>query len=68
MSKINHPKKYVEKMRGDFKILTRKLIKESYRLPNRNDIVELVSMISSLENLMEEEIQDILENEGKERE
>lgn len=64
--RINHPQKYVEKMRGDFKVLTRKLIKESYRLPNRNDIVELVSMISSLENLMEQEIEDILD-EGKEK-
>lgn len=61
MPRINHPKKYVERMRGDFKTLTRKLIKESYRLPNRNDIVELVSLISSIEILMEQEIEDILE-------
>lgn len=66
MARINNAKRYVEKMRGDFKVLTRKLIRESYRLPNREDVVELVSMISSLENLMEEEIQDIL-IEQKER-
>lgn len=65
--RINHPAKYVEKMRGDLKVITRKLIKESYRLPNREDVIELVSLISSIENLMEQEIEDILE-EGKERE
>lgn len=65
--RINNPKRYVERMRQDCKVITRKLIRESYRLPNRNDIVELVSMISSLENLMEQEIEDILE-EGKKRE
>jgi len=65
--RINHPKKYVEKMRNDWKVITRKLIKESYRLPNRNDVIELVSLISSVENLMEQEIEDIL-YEGKERE
>lgn len=67
MMRINNPKRYVERMRQDWKVITRKLIRESYRLPNRNDIVELVSMISSLENLMEQEIEDILE-EGKKRE
>ena len=67
MPRINHPAKYVEKMKGDFKVITRKLIKESYRLPNREDVIELVSLISSLENLMNQEIEDILE-EGKERE
>lgn len=65
--RINHPKKYVERMKNDWKVITRKLIKESYRLPNRNDILELVSMISSIENIMKQEIEDILE-EGKERE
>lgn len=63
--RINHPKQYVEKMRGDWKVITRKLIKESYRLPNREDVIELVSLISSIENLMEQEVEDILE-EGKE--
>lgn len=67
MARINHPVKYVEKMRGDWKVITRKLIRESYRLPNRNDIVELVSLISSIENLLNQEIEEILE-EGKERE
>lgn len=67
MPRINHPVKYVEKMRGDFKVLTRKLIKESYRLPNREDVIELVSLISSIENLMNQEIEEILE-EGKKRE
>lgn len=61
MPRINHTKKYVDRMRSDWKVITRKLIKESYRLPNRNDIVELVSMISTMENLMEQEIEDILE-------
>ena len=61
MARINHPVRYVERMRSDWKVITRKLIKESYRLPNRNDIVELVSLISSIENLMEQEIEDILE-------
>jgi hypothetical protein len=65
MARINHPKKYVEKMRGDWKVITKKLIKESYRLPNQNDILELVSLISSLENLMNQEIEDILD-ESKE--
>lgn len=60
MPRINHPAKYVEKMRGDWKVITRKLIKESYRLPNRNDVIELVSLISSIENYLEEEIQEIL--------
>ena len=64
--RINNPKKYVEKMRNDWKVITRKLIKESYRLPNRNDVIELVSLISSVENLMEQEIEDILD-EGKEK-
>lgn len=65
--RINRPAKYIEKMRGDWKVITRKLIKESYRLPNRNDVIELVSLISSLENLMEQEIEDI-KMESKERE
>ena len=65
--RINTPKKYVERTRSDGKVITRKLLRESYRLPNRNDIIELVSMISSMENLMEQEIVDILD-EGKERE
>jgi len=65
--RINRPAKYVEKMKKDFTIVKRKLIKESYRLPNRNDVIELVSLISSIENLMNEEIEDIL-YEGKERE
>ena len=64
--RINHPKKYVERMRNDWKVITRKLIKESYRLPNRNDIVELLSLISSIENYLEEEIEEIL-IEQKER-
>lgn len=61
--RINHPKQYVEKMRGDWKVITRKLIKESYRLPNREDVIELVSLISSIENLMEQEVEDILEED-----
>lgn len=65
--RINHPKRYVEKMRSDWKVITKKLIKESYRLPNREDVIELVSLISSIENIMEQEIDDIL-YEGKERE
>jgi len=64
--RINHPKKYVERMKNDFAIVKRKLIKESYRLPNRNDVIELVSLISSIENLMEQEIEDI-KDEAKER-
>ena len=63
--RINNPKKYVEKMRNDFTLVKRKLIKESYRLPNRNDVIELVSLISSVENLMEQEIEDIKMDEGK---
>lgn len=63
--RINRPAKYVEKMRGDWKVITRKLIKESYRLPNRNDVIELVSLISSIENYLEQEIEDI-KMEGKE--
>lgn len=59
--RINNPKKYIERMRSDWKVITRKLIKESYRLPNRNDIFEMMSMISSMENLMEQEIQYILD-------
>lgn len=65
MARINNPITYTRKMKEDFAIVKRKLIKESYRLPNRNDVIELVSLLSSIENLMNEEIEDILD-ESKE--
>ena len=64
--RIGNAEKYVRKMKEDWKVITRKLIKESYRLSNREDVIELVSLISSIENLMEQEIEYIL-NESKEK-
>lgn len=59
--RINHPKKYVEKMRGDFALVKRKLLKEGYRL-NQSDYNELIDCITRLENYLEDEIEQILIN------
>jgi len=52
-------------MKEDFALVKRKLIKEGYRL-SQSDYNELIDCITRLENLLQDEIEQILQNKGKE--
>ena len=61
MSRIKNPITYTRKMRNDFALVKRKLLKEGYRL-NQSDYNELIDCITRLENYLEDEIEQILIN------
>jgi len=61
MSRINNPITYTRKMKEDFTLVKRKLLKEGYRL-SQSDYNELIDCITRLENLLQDEIEQILIN------
>lgn len=56
--KINNPERYCKKFKGDFEIVKRKLITNSYLLGKERD--SLIYNLTQLENFLEDEIQEIL--------
>jgi hypothetical protein len=61
MARIGNAEKYVRKMKEDFTLVKRKLLRESYRL-SQTDRNELIDCLTQLENLLQDEIEEILKN------
>lgn len=61
MARINNPITYTRKMKEDFTLVKRKLLKEGYRL-SQSDYNELIDCITRLENLLQDEIEQILQS------
>ena len=61
MARINNPITYTRKMKEDFTLVKRKLLKEGYRL-SQSDYNNLIDCLTQLEDLMLDEIEQILQS------
>lgn len=64
MARIKNPDRYIRQFRGDFEIVKRKLVINSYLLDEdeRNNVIDC---LTQLENSMEDEIRGIIKEKEK---
>ena len=64
MARIKNPDKYIKQFRGDFEIVKRKLVINSYLL-DEDERNNLIDCLTQLQNSMEDEIRGIVKEREK---